>query len=288
MRGNGVGRTSGGLLVGVVLLFGAVAAIAEPASIPASAGPEEGADAPKAETIVRSRDTLAVREMILVNQVGFARGTARWRAREIYRLLQDPVGGDGHTLRAGDRARAVVAGLNAFRRDRQEQAALASELAAVRGERAVVARATPTFEGGDPGATGAAGPALPAPAFVAPVDGSIASAFGPAREPSGGVWLFHPGVRWRVRAGDAVRAPEAGVVRRIADSDGRRTIVLQHAGSWITIVGGLHDVTIGVGQTVTRGQVVAHASGGAGEREGVTLEIWHRRVAIDPVTVLRR
>jgi murein DD-endopeptidase MepM/ murein hydrolase activator NlpD len=276
------------LLVSTLALW-ANAAVADPTVAPADdAGVTEPAPP-------RSRDTLAVREMILVNQVGFARGTARWRARELYRLMQNPTTGDGRPLQGNDRARAVVAGLNALRRDRQEQAVLTHELGQVRAERAersavAVAQLAPAIADSDDVATAAGGPASP-PAFVPPVDGPVESPFGPARDAGSGIWLFHPGVRLRARAGEAVRAPDAGVVRRLAEGDAGRTIVVQHEAGWITIISGLGDVTVGVGQAVTRGQTVGHVAEDPRSprvHETVILEVWHRRQAVDPAAVLRR
>jgi murein DD-endopeptidase MepM/ murein hydrolase activator NlpD len=279
MRGERRGRTAT-----VVLLMMAASGFLAPV---ASAGPPAGAaDAPESDAPPPLRDTLGIREMILVNQVGFARGTAHWRARELYRLLQNPVREDGRPLAPSDRARAVVASLNALKRDRQEQAALVRELDAVRVERSAVARVAPAGQD-EPAAAGSSSPAPP-PAFVAPVEGVVVSPFGPSRDATSGVWLFHPGLRWRVHAGEAVRAPEAGVVQRVADADGGRAIVIRHAGNWISIVGGLRDASASVGQSVTRGQVVGHAAGNSSEPEGVTLELWHRRAAVDPASVLRR
>ncbi|HEY2900567.1 MAG TPA: M23 family metallopeptidase [Polyangia bacterium] len=274
------------LLMSAAVIFFAVA-------VAAAAEPPAGAvDTPESDSPPRLRDTLGIREMILVNQVGFARGTARWRARELYRLLQNPVREDGQRLAPSDRARAVVASLNALKRDRQEQAALVRELDEVRVQRSAAARAAPAAAAGqadpDAPATPSSSSSLPAPAFVVPVEGVVASPFGPARDAASGVWLFHPGLRWRGREGEAVRAPEAGVVQRVADADGGRAVVIRHAGNWISIVGGLRDVTASVGQSVTRGQVVGHAAGNPGEPDGVTLELWHRRAAVDPASVLRR
>lgn len=229
-----------------------------------------------------SDDRLAAREMILSNQVGFARGTTHWRARELYRLLQNPSREDGQALPPIDRARAVVAGLNALKRDRQEQAALAKELAQARAERAAI---VPAPEASKASAARESGPP---PAFVSPVDGGIEAGFGPARDAAANVWLFRAGVRLRVRAGEAVRAPEAGVVQRIADNDGgARTLVIAHAGGWISVIGGLAvEAGASVGQTVTRGQTIGHAV--ARPREGIGWELSHHRAAVDPATVMRR
>ncbi|MEA2697290.1 MAG: Peptidase family, partial [Myxococcales bacterium] len=220
----------------LVLLTCTVAMWANMAVADPTVAPADGAgDAEPAPP--RSRDTLAVREMILVNQVGFARGTARWRARELYRLMQNPTPDDGRPLQGNERARAVVAGLNSLRRDRQEQAVLTHELGQVRAERAersVVAHLAPAIADSDDVAAAAGGQAPP-PAFVPPVDGPVESPFGPARDAGSGIWLFHPGVRLRARPGEAVRAPDAGVVRRLAEGDAGRTIVVQHQAGWITI-----------------------------------------------------
>ncbi len=228
-----------------------------------------------------SGDTLAAREMILVNQVGFARGTARWRARELYRLLQNPAGDEGHptALAPVDRARAVVAGLNALPRDRQEEAALAKELAQTHAERAAIVEAAPASE------TAAA----VTMAFVSPVEAGVESGFGPARDAGSGVWLFRSGLHLRARASEAVRAPEAGVVQRIADDDGgARSIVIAHAGGWVSILGGLAvEPGVAAGQAVTRGQSVGHAAG-ARPHDGVSWELWRHRALVDPATVVRR
>jgi murein DD-endopeptidase MepM/ murein hydrolase activator NlpD len=281
------------VLTSAVVLWSTVA-VADPTVAPADVAGAAAEPAPP-----RSRDTLAVREMILVNQVGFARGTARWRARELYRLMQNPTPDDGRPLQGNERARAVVAGLNALRRDRQEQAVLAHELGQVRAERAersavavavAVSHLAPAAADTGDVAAPSGGPAPP-PAFVSPVDGPVESPFGPARDAASGIWLFHPGVRLRARSGEAVRAADAGVVRRLAEGDAGRTIVVQHEAGWITIVSGLADVTVSVGQAVTRGQTVGHVaqdSPSPRAHEPVLLEVWHRRQAVDPAAVLRR
>ena len=245
-----------------------------------------------AEPPARTQEMLASRELILVNQVGFARGTSRWRARELYRLLQSPASTDGRPLPAIDRARAVVAGLNALRRDRQEEAALRDELGQARTERAAIAAATPAVDGSED-ESGAS------PVFVSPVDAALEAGFGPARDGASGVWLFHPGLRFRARPGEAVRAPEAGVVQRIVDDDGgARSLVIAHAAGWVSIIGGLAvEPGVAPAQGLTRGQIVGHAAarprGGEPAPESplgprLTWELSHHRALIDPATVVRR
>ncbi|HVR63488.1 MAG TPA: M23 family metallopeptidase [Polyangia bacterium] len=247
-----------------------------------------------AEPPARTDEMLAARELILVNQVGFARGTTRWRARELYRFLQNPAAGDGRPLPAIDRARAVIAGLNALRRDRQEETALRDELGQARAERAAIARTASA-------ADAAADEPAARPAFVSPVDGAVEAGFGPARDGASGVWLFRPGLRFHARPGEPVRAPEAGVVQRIADGDGdggARSLVIAHAGGWISIIGGLAiEPGVAPGQALARGQLLGRAAARPRASDPapesppaprLTWELSHHRAPIDPATVIRR
>jgi murein DD-endopeptidase MepM/ murein hydrolase activator NlpD len=253
---------------------------------------ESEAPAGRAATAAPTRDTLAAREMILVNQVGFAHGITRWRARELYRLLQSPVPEDGQPLPPVDRARVLKAALAGLGRDRREERVLSDELTQVRADRATSAQARPVVAAHQQQAAPPEGATAVVPlTFLAPVEGAQEAGFGPVRESASGVWLFRSDVRFRARASESVRAPEAGVVRRVAETTPRAgsfAVVLQHPAGWTSIIGGLGQVTVAVGQAVSRGQSLGVSPSGARERATVTLELWHQRASVDPATVLRR
>lgn len=271
-------RARGVAPAGVAALAGfLMAATPVPAANNQETAEQETAEAAPPRSPPRAVATLGTRAMILENQVGFARGTARWRARQLYRLMQDPA--ETADLAPGDHARAVVGAVAALRRDLHEQRVLTDELAHVRADRAAMQRAAPAS-------------ATPAPAggserFMAPVGGGVETPFGPARDPGTGVWIFRAGTRLRARPGEAVRAPAAGTVRRVVDTPLRGVaVVLSHDDGSVSILEGLGPVDVAAGQSVRRGQPLATVPSVPRGSPSVYLEIWRGPAPVDPLTVL--
>jgi len=220
-------------------------------------------------TSPRAAATLATREMILVNQVGFARGTARWRARELYRLMQDPV--EAADVAPGDRSRAVTGAVAALRRELHEHRVLTDELGQVKADGA--AQRSPP----------AASSPVPPASYLAPVSGGVETPFGAARDAGSGVWIFRAGVRLRARAGEMVRAPQDGTVRRAFETPhGRRAVVLAHADGQISILDGLGELRVTPGQVVRRGETLALLP----ESATISLEIWRGLAPLNPAGLL--
>ena len=131
-----------------------------------------------------------------------------------------------------------------------------------------------------PAPTGAASAA----GFVWPVQGVITSGFG---------WRWgrmHEGVDLAVPNGTPVVAAKAGVVIVAGWMGGYgNLVVVDHGGGVATAYGHNTSVTVGVGQFVEQGQLIAY-SGSTGHSTGphVHFEVRINGSAVDPMGYLRR
>jgi murein DD-endopeptidase MepM/ murein hydrolase activator NlpD len=272
---------------GVWAADAAVDSSAWPSASPSASGSRAGA-----------AETLAAREAILGDQAAMARITARWRARELYRVLRS---GDRVALSDADRARVMAAGARALAREQHEERLLLAERDQARAEQA---RLRSPDAGGWPAVEIAgrlAAPQTPAgtrraPRFVAPVRGALRSRFGSARDPATGAWFSRAGVRIQARAGEPVRAAAAGVVRRVvAASALGPALVIDHGGGWMSVLANLELIaapnpdgdgarTLAPGARVAAGQVVGRVGDAPG---GVICELWRGQTPVDPAAHIR-
>jgi murein DD-endopeptidase MepM/ murein hydrolase activator NlpD len=237
---------------------------------------------PASTVEARALQTIDARQMILATQVDMARRTARWRARELYRVLRavPAAAGNGGALSDAVRARAVAVGARALGRELAETRVLAVELAQARAERETIQAA-----GAVNGETPSRAPAPPPP-FVMPLlgPGRLVSRFGAARDPATGLSLIQAGVRIDAPIGASVGAAAAGTVQRVAPTPaGGLAVLIDHGGGWTSVLTGLAAVEAEPGQRIGAarrlGRVAPAPPGAAG---GITLELWRGRVAVDP------
>jgi len=116
--------------------------------------------------------------------------------------------------------------------------------------------------------------------FAWPIQGTVISRFGPK---AGG--RHNDGINIRAPMGAPVRAAENGVVA-YAGSDLKgfgNLLLIRHDGGWVTAYGHNQELLVKRGDTVTRGQVIAHV-GDTGTSGGPQLhfEIRQGTKAVDP------
>lgn len=125
-----------------------------------------------------------------------------------------------------------------------------------------------------------AGPAT-VPAYRLPVDGKLLTGLGE---------LSDAGVRSRgltiaAAAGAQVIAPAAGRVLYARRFRGYGVVViLDHGGGWTSLIAGLADTSVRVGDSIGQGAPIGHAA--AGEAPRVTVELRRRDRAIDIARLL--
>jgi murein DD-endopeptidase MepM/ murein hydrolase activator NlpD len=125
--------------------------------------------------------------------------------------------------------------------------------------------------------------------FLPPVNAETSDVFGTARTFNGEVQSVHQGLDFRVPAGTAVDALNAGTVllaRPLFFEGG--CVVLDHGQGLITIYMHLSEMKVKEGEQVTRGQEIA-LSGGTGRATGPHLHVAVRwqGIYLDPATLLK-
>ena len=130
-------------------------------------------------------------------------------------------------------------------------------------------------------------PALPprtGHTFAWPVHGQMISAYG--AKPGG---LHNDGINIAVRRGTEVHAAENGVVV-YAGNELRgygKLLLIRHADGWLTAYAHNDELLVHRGETVRRGQVIAHSgSSGSVASPQLHFEIRHGVQAVDPVPYL--
>ncbi len=119
-----------------------------------------------------------------------------------------------------------------------------------------------------------------------PVPGRVVRPFS---EPANQFAAGHRGVDFAAPAGAAVRAAGAGTVAFAGDVAGSLHVVVAHTNGLRTSYSFLLDVSVHVGQTVARGDVVGHA-GGTDEDHAVGVLFFGLRVGdryVDPMVLFR-
>jgi murein DD-endopeptidase MepM/ murein hydrolase activator NlpD len=104
-------------------------------------------------------------------------------------------------------------------------------------------------------------PAKTSSTFSATPPKGITSGFGPRVDPidpARGGSRFHQGIDLRAAAGDAIRAPEPGVVRRAGPRGGYGNAVeVDHGGGVTTLFAHASEVLVSPGEKVAAGQEIA-------------------------------
>src|SRR6185295_5843870 len=102
-------------------------------------------------------------------------------------------------------------------------------------------------------------------------------------DPVTGVEVRQDAVQILARMNDPVQAPAAGTVRRVeAQPQGGFAVVIAHPGGWVSVLGGLRDVSVNPGDAVEGGQSLGLAGRNLDGAVVVSLELWHGRGAVDP------
>ncbi|HEJ83004.1 MAG TPA: hypothetical protein ENO25_00415, partial [Desulfobacteraceae bacterium] len=122
-----------------------------------------------------------------------------------------------------------------------------------------------------------------------PVPGKISSKFGHRTDPIKKKKAFHPGIDFRGRTGDEVKATADAVVKTSA-SNGilGHHIILSHENGYESIFAHLHKRLVKKGERVKRGQVIGHI-GNTGRSTGSHLHygIRYNKKSIDPLKYLQ-
>ena len=241
-------------------------------------------------------DRLNVREQILDRQRAASETTTRQRALLAYRLAQRrALGFAANPENRLEDARTLDLALVALRRGFDETRTLGNELDRVRVERTTMENALVTRalreaassenlplvgrtsdQADDSGR-------LVRPLRGIPIDVPGARRYGPTK-----VELRHDSVDLLARLNEPVRAIAAGVVKHVeALPQGGFAVVTAHPGSLASIVTGLRDVAVTVGEQVGAGQTLGLAGRNLDGAAVVSLEIWRDRRNLDAAKLLR-
>lgn len=129
-------------------------------------------------------------------------------------------------------------------------------------------------------------PQRSASGFDWPVEGRLASRFGPKED-----GLHNDGINILAQQGTPVRSSDAGVVVYASNAlEGYGHLLLvKHAGGWITAYAHNERLLVREGQTVKKGQIIARVgrTGGVTEPQ-LHFEIRKGRRALDPLRYLSR
>ena len=129
-------------------------------------------------------------------------------------------------------------------------------------------------------------PALPALTgrFAWPATGRIVSGFGP--KPGG---RYNDGINIAVPAGTPVKAAEDGIVAYAGTgiSGFGGLVLIKHADGWVTAYAHNDALSVGRGDRVTKGQVIARSGAtGSVDEPQLHFEIRRGRTPVDPVRLL--
>jgi murein hydrolase activator len=222
---------------------------------------------------------LEEREQTLARYAQAAEKVAREQARMAYRLARRrQLGFLGDPGKRLEEARAVDLALLAARRGAAEARAFSDELARVRQERAAMGHLSVQSELPDD-----------RPDFQRPVRGALVGAAGMRVDPGTGVEIRQDSVQLLARMNEPVLAPAAGRVSRVeALPQGGFAVVMEHEASWTSILSGMREVSVGVGQTLAAGGDLGLAGRNLDGAAVIAFELWHGRSPVDPAALLRR
>jgi murein DD-endopeptidase MepM/ murein hydrolase activator NlpD len=224
---------------------------------------------------------LRAREETLAQQQRASGELARQQARVAYRLARkrqlEFVAMPEARL---EDARALDLALLTVARSANETRILGAEVARARDERQALATAT---------ARQAPGADDDQPRFQRPVRGAIVGHAGLRRDPVTDVEVRQDALLMLARMNEDVHAPADGVVQRIeAQPQGGYALVLAHPGGWTSVLGGLREVSVEIGDKIEGGAPVALAGRNLDGAVVVSLELWRGRSAVDPEPLVKR
>jgi murein DD-endopeptidase MepM/ murein hydrolase activator NlpD len=134
----------------------------------------------------------------------------------------------------------------------------------------------------------AAPPAGDPPRFARPLKGAVVGQAGLRKDPVTGVEIRQDALQILARLNEPVHSPARGTVRRVEPQpQGGYAVVTAHEGGWVSVLGGLREVTVEVGATVEEGAPLGLAGRNLDGAVVVSLEFWHGRAAVDPAPLMR-
>ncbi|MEB3196395.1 MAG: peptidoglycan DD-metalloendopeptidase family protein [Candidatus Sericytochromatia bacterium] len=125
--------------------------------------------------------------------------------------------------------------------------------------------------------------------FMWPVAGVVTSGFGPRMHPILGRYISHHGIDFGAPSGAPIYAVDNGEVIYAGWYGGYgKVVIMDHGGDITTLFGHASSYSVGVGQRVRKGQVIAYV-GSTGMSTGPHLHFEVRRngAAINPMAFLR-
>jgi murein DD-endopeptidase MepM/ murein hydrolase activator NlpD len=224
---------------------------------------------------------LQEREATLTQQAQAKDQLAREQARAAYRLARKrQLGFMAEPESRLDDARALDLALFTARRSAGEAVATHEELSRVQKEREALTAAAARL---------AAAPSGVAPHFCRPLKGAVVGQAGLRRDPVTGVEVQQDALQILARLNEPVQSPAPGRVRRIeAQPQGGYAVVTEHEAGWVSVLGGLREVTVELGQAVEGGTPLGLAGRNLDGAVVVSLELWHGRAAVDPAPLVKR
>jgi murein DD-endopeptidase MepM/ murein hydrolase activator NlpD len=224
---------------------------------------------------------LEEREATLVQQAQAREQAARQEARAVYRLARKrQLGFMAEPDARLEDARALDLALFTLRRSVGEARSLREEVARVHGEREVLGAAV---------AKAVAPASAEAPRFERPVRGAVVGQAGLRKDPVTGVEVRQDALQILARMNEPVRAPASGTVRRVeAQPQGGYAVVTEHEGGWVSVLGGLREVSVQSGDKVASEGEVGLAGRNLDGAVVVSLELWRGRAAVDPQPLTRK
>lgn len=122
-----------------------------------------------------------------------------------------------------------------------------------------------------------------------PVPGEISSRYGSRIDPLVNESAFHPGLDFRGRAGDKIKATADAVVKKVCyDEDYGRHVILSHGNGFETLYAHMQKTLVKEGEKVKRGQAIGLV-GNTGRSTGPHLHygVLHRGKFVDPLKYIR-
>jgi murein DD-endopeptidase MepM/ murein hydrolase activator NlpD len=223
---------------------------------------------------------LQAREETLTQLARTSEQLARQQARAAYRLARRrQLGFMAEPQARLEDARALDLALFAVRRSAEETRVYHQELARTHDERQALSAAVARVPAPLAGET---------PHFSRPVRGAVVGQAGLRRDPVTGVEVRQDALQLLARMNDPVSAPAPGTVRRVEQQpQGGFAVVTEHAGGWSSVLSGLREVSVSVGDAVAADAPLGLAGRNLDGAVVVSLELWHGRSAVDPGPLVR-
>ena len=122
-----------------------------------------------------------------------------------------------------------------------------------------------------------------------PVPGEISSRYGSRIDPLVKEGAFHPGLDFRGRSGDKIKATAEGVVKKVTyDEDYGHHVILSHGKGFETLYAHMQKTLVKKGEKVKRGEVIGLV-GNTGRSTGPHLHyaVLHRGKFVDPMKYIK-